>query len=116
MRWIAVGLGALVLGGCTTPADLMKGAPEIAATTKKDPRTYALCVHPLWQEVRPQAAVAEALDGYRLTISAEATGQTDEVLDVKRSATGGSSVKLYQRAAWASIGRSGISDAVRLCL
>lgn len=116
MRWIALGLGLMVLTGCTSPADLMKGAPEVSVTTKKDPRSYALCVHPLWQEVRPQAAVAETLSGYRLTISAEATGQTDEVLDVKRNASGGSTVNLYQRASWASIGRSGISDAVRRCL
>lgn len=116
MRWIALGMGLLLLAGCTTPADLMKGEPEVSATTKKDPRSYALCVHPLWQEVRPQAAVAETLSGYRLTIAAEATGQTDEVLDVNRNASGGSTVKLYQRAAWASIGRAGISEAVHRCL
>lgn len=115
MRMLFALLAAAVLIGCTTPGDLMRKEPTIAAVTDKSPRSYALCVFPLWQEHRRSATMHETADGYRLLIVAEGAGQTDELLEVRRTSTG-SDVRLYQRTPWVSIGRGQVASSARDCL
>lgn len=112
---IMIGVLALaVLAGCTTPGDLRSGKPSISGVTSKQPKQYALCVMPKWQEARSGATLSETQTGYRLIVATNAT--TEELLDVTASKTG-STVALYQRLAWApGYGRAAIEEAVRDCL
>jgi len=110
---LAMGLG--LLAGCTTPGDLLKGSPTIVAETSKSPKAYALCVLPEWQEHQAGATMNETLTGYRLVSSAESIGQTNELLEIKKTAHG-SEVRLYQRMPGITIGRSKITSSVKNCL
>nr|WP_256347312.1 hypothetical protein [Pseudomonas gingeri] len=110
-------IGALVLAalaGCVSPSDLKGNTPSVSATSKKDPKQYALCVFPKWQDARSEATMSETDSGYRLVIGA--MQMTDELLEVKKSGTG-SSVSFYQRVAWMpGVGRTAIELAVKSCL
>lgn len=92
-----------------------QGAPELSATTKKSPKAYALCVYPSWQDYRSSSVMSETTDGYRIVAGSEMNGQTDDVLDIKRSSSG-SSVKLYQRMAWQQLGRGDLKESFNSCL
>lgn len=114
MRVLICSLAALLLAGCVSPSDLKNSKPTINANTAKSPKEYALCVFPRWQDARSEAVMSETTDGYRLVIGAMQL--TDELLDVKKTSSG-SSIALYQRAAWMpGVGRSTIEAAVRSCL
>ncbi|KPG98330.1 hypothetical protein AEQ67_13330 [Pseudomonas sp. RIT-PI-q] len=115
MRILIGAVAVMLLAGCTTPSDLLKGAPELSGTSKKDPKTYALCVYPSWQDYRSSSIMSETSSGYRIVAGNDFNGQTDDVLDVKKSASG-SSVKLYQRMAWQQLGRSSLKDSFNSCL
>ncbi|KAA0946680.1 hypothetical protein FQ186_06650 [Pseudomonas sp. ANT_H14] len=115
MRIAALGLAVALLSGCTTPSDLLSGAPELSATTKKSPKAYALCVFPAWQDYRSSSIMSETADGYRVVAGSEMNGQTDDVLDIKLSSTG-SAVKLYQRMAWQQVGRGDLRRSFNSCL
>lgn len=113
---IFIGLMAVaLLAGCTTPSDLLKRQPELSANTKKDPKAYALCVYPSWQDYRSSAVMSETAAGYRLVAGNDMNGQTDDVLDI-RKITGGSAVKLYQRMAWQQLGRGELKESFSSCL
>lgn len=114
MKKLIAMLAVVVLSGCVSPADLKKSEPSFSAVTKKDPKSYALCVFPQWQEARNEAVMSETVDGYRLIVAAEQL--TDELLEVRKSA-GGSEVQLFQRVPWMpGVGRSAIEAAVKSCL
>jgi hypothetical protein len=115
MKLFVGALAIALLAGCTTPSDLLRGAPELSANTKKDPKAYALCVYPSWQDYRSSAVMSETSTGYRLVAGNDMNGQTDDVLDIKK-ANGGSAVKLYQRMAWQQLGRGGLKEAINNCL
>jgi len=115
MRILIGALAVVLLAGCTTPSDLLKGTPELSANSKKDPKTYALCVYPSWQDYRSSAVMSETSAGYRLVAGNDMNGQTDDVLDIKRTKEG-SAVKLYQRMAWQQLGRAELKESFNSCL
>ena len=115
MRILIGAMAVMLLAGCSTPSDLLKGEPEAVASTKKDPKAYALCVYPHWQDYRASSVMSETLAGYRLVAGSEMNGQTDDVLDIQRTATG-STAKLYQRMAWQQMGRGGVKSSFNSCL
>ncbi|WP_273823008.1 hypothetical protein [Pseudomonas asplenii] len=115
MRFSILALAsALMLAGCVGPGDLAKNDPTIKSVTHKDPKQYALCVFPRWQDARTDSSMAETESGYRLWIASN--NMADELLEVRKTASG-SSVVLYQRMAWSKMmGRSAIEAAVKSCL
>lgn len=115
MKLIVGAVAVMLLAGCTTPSDLLKGSPELAGTSKKDPKAYALCVYPSWQDYRSSSVMSETTNGYRIVAGSEINGQTDDVLDIKKASTG-SVVKLYQRAAWQQMGRGELKSSFNSCL
>lgn len=115
MKLFVGALAMVVLAGCTTPSDLLKGAPELSANTRKDPKAYALCVYPSWQDYRSSAVMSETSTGYRLVAGNDMNGQTDDVLDI-RNIKGGSAVKLYQRMAWQQLGRADLKKSFNSCI
>jgi outer membrane biogenesis lipoprotein LolB len=114
MRLLISALAVALLAGCSTPSDLKSGGATITATTAKQPKQYALCVMPKWQDARSGASMSETEKGYRLLVSTNTTAE--ELLEVNQS-SGGSNVALYQRLSWApGYGRAAIEKAVRDCL
>ncbi|CAI8941802.1 hypothetical protein [Pseudomonas donghuensis] len=114
MRILIGAVAVALLAGCVSTADLEQNKPSITASTAKDPKRYALCVFPKWQASRTDASMAETEDGYRLWVAGN--NMADELLDIRKTASG-SSVTLRQRMAWSAMpGRSGIEAAVRSCL
>ncbi len=114
MRILIAALGVALLAGCVSPSDLRTNTPTVNTTTKKDPKQYALCVFPKWQDARSEATISETENGYRLVIGA--VQLTDELLEVKKASVG-SSVVFYQRLAWMpGMGRSDVESAVKSCL
>lgn len=114
MRILIGAVGLALLAGCVSPGDLEGNDPSINASTAKDPKRYALCVFPKWQAARADSSMVETEDGYRLWIASG--NMADELLDIKKTATG-SSVVLRQRMAWSpGLGRSAIEGAVKSCL
>lgn len=114
MRILIGALAVAFLAGCVGPGDLAENDPSISATTTKDPKRYALCVFPKWQNARSDASMSETETGYRLLIASN--NMADEMLDIVKTAKG-SSVILHQRMAWSMMpGRSAVESAVRSCL
>ncbi|MBD0703418.1 MULTISPECIES: hypothetical protein [unclassified Pseudomonas] len=114
MKFILGVLAVSMLVGCVSPGDLELKAPSILASTDKDPKRYALCVFPRWQDARSDVSMSETEHGYRLI--AASNNLTDELLSVRKTPKG-SSVQLYQRMAWApGYGRSDMELAVKSCL
>ena len=114
MRIFVAAVAVAILAGCVSPSDLRKNTPTVNTTTKKEPKQYALCVFPKWQDARSEATMSETENGYRLVIGA--MQMTDELLEVKKTSVG-SSVVFYQRIAWMpGVGRSAVESAVKSCL
>jgi uncharacterized lipoprotein YajG len=114
MRIFIGALAVALLAGCASPSDLRSGTPTVSTVTTKNPKAYALCVFPQWQDARSEAAMSETQNGYRLLIAA--SGQSDELLDITAKGTG-SSVRFYQRVAWLpGFGRAAVESAVKSCL
>ncbi|MGX4728081.1 hypothetical protein [Pseudomonas corrugata] len=114
MRILIGALAVALLVGCVSPGDLESNDPSISASTEKDPKRYALCVLQRWQDARSDVTMSETEYGYRLI--AATNNMTDELLSIRKMSKG-SSVKLYQRMAWApGYGRSDMERAVRSCL
>ncbi|MGR4042902.1 hypothetical protein FW796_26290 [Pseudomonas sp. 910_21] len=111
---ILIGLAAaLTLSGCVGPGDLERNDPSLRLSSSKDPRSYALCVFPKWQNARNDSSMSETESGYRLVV---ASVMADELLEIRKTSSG-SDVTLYQRMAWAAMpGRSAIESAVKSCL
>ena len=110
-------IGALAVGflaGCVSPSDLKINKPTLSAVTKKEPKQYALCVLPRWQDARSEASLSETENGYRLVVGA--LQLTDELLEIQKTSSG-SKVDFFQRVAWMpGVGRTAIEAAVRECL
>jgi hypothetical protein len=114
MRLFVGAVAVALLAGCVSPGDLESKAHSISARTAKDPKQYALCVLPKWQDARSDVTMSETEHGYRLI--AATSNLTDELLSIRKMSKG-SSVKLYQRMAWApGYGRSAMEQAVKSCL
>lgn len=114
MRILIAAVAVAMLAGCVSPGDLESKAPSISASSAKDPKKYALCVFPKWQDARSDVTMSETEYGYRLI--AASNNMTDELLSI-RKVSNGSSVKLFQRLAWGpGWGRSDMEKAVRNCL
>jgi uncharacterized lipoprotein YajG len=115
MRILIGAVAVALLAGCTTPSDLKSGSPVFSSATKKAPKQYALCVFPKWQDSNAGSTMTETERGYRLVMSNPGVGQTDELLEIDKTATG-SFVRHYQRIAWVQVGRGDVSDAVKKCI
>jgi hypothetical protein len=114
MRLFVGAVAVALLAGCVSPGDLESKDPSISTSTAKDPKRYALCVFPRWQDARSDVSMSETEHGYRLI--AASNNMTDELLSI-RNTSKGSSVKLYQRMAWGpGYGRSDMEQAVKGCL
>ncbi|MCQ9186214.1 hypothetical protein KMT30_45720 [Streptomyces sp. IBSBF 2953] len=114
MKLILGVLAVALLAGCVGPGDLAKNDPSLKLSTKKDPKSYALCVFPKWQDARTDSTMAETESGYRLLVASN--NMADEMLDIRKTSMG-SSVTLHQRMAWSMMpGRSSIESAVKSCL
>lgn len=114
MKFIVGALAVALLAGCVSPGDLQKNEPSLKASTSKDPKRYALCVFPKWQDARSDASMSETETGYRLLVAN--SNMADELLDIRKSQKG-SSVTLYQRMAWSpGYGRSEMKQAINDCL
>lgn len=46
MRIVAVGAALLLLAGCYSPSDLMKGQPGLVVASTKSAKAFALCAFP----------------------------------------------------------------------
>lgn len=114
MKLFVGALAVALLTGCVSPGDLQKNEPSLRASTSKDPKRYALCVFPKWQDARSDASMSETENGYRLLVAN--SNMADELLDIRKSQKG-SSVTLYQRMAWSpGYGRSEMKQAINDCL
>jgi uncharacterized lipoprotein YajG len=114
MRILIGAVAVILLAGCVSPSDLRNNTPTVNATTKKDPKQYAVCVFPKWQDARSEATMSETENGYRLVIGAMQL--TDELLEIKKTPSGSSAI-YYQRMAWMpGVGRTALKAAVRNCL
>lgn len=114
MKLFVGALAVALLAGCVSPGDLQKNDPSLKAFTAKDPKRYALCVFPKWQDARSDASMTETESGYRLLVANN--NMTDELLEIRKSAKG-STVTLYQRMAWSpGYGRGEMKQAINDCL
>lgn len=114
MKLIVGALAVALLAGCVSPGDLQKNDPSFKAVTVKDPKRYALCVYPKWQDARSDAVMSETESGYRLLVASN--NLADELLDIRKTAKG-STVTLYQRMAWSpGYGRGDMKKAINECL
>ncbi|WP_347904971.1 hypothetical protein [Pseudomonas purpurea] len=111
MRILIGTLAVFMLAGCSLPASLVPGEPNVSKLTAKAPKEYALCVLPAWQREIPKTTQVSITNGYRITAPGIVT--SDEVLDIVKSKNG-SRVSLYQRAPWAKTGA--LKKSVNDCL
>jgi len=108
----AIGAVAIaLLAGCSLPASLVPGEPNLSKLTAKTPKDYAACVLPGWQQEIPRTTQVDIANGYRITAPSVITA--DEILDIVKS-KGGSRVSLYQGPPWAKSGA--LNKVVRDCL
>ena len=101
--WIG-SLALTLLAGCSLPASLVPGEPNISKTSDKSPKDYAACLLPLWQKDVAKTSQTSISNGYRITAPSIITA--DEILDIVKYKDG-SRVSLYQGPPWAK------SDAMR---
>lgn len=111
MRMLIAGVAVAMLAGCSLPASLVPGEPNVSKYSAKPPKEYLACVLPLWQEQIPKTTQIGISNGYRLTAPSIITA--DEILDIVKSKDG-SRVSLYQGPPWAKSGA--MRKAVRDCL
>lgn len=111
MRMLMGGVVMAALAGCSLPASVVPGEPNVSKYSEKAPKEYAACVLPLWQQVSSRAAQTGISNGYR--IKAPGIISADEILDIVKSKDG-SRVSLYQGPPWAKSGA--LRQAVRDCL
>jgi hypothetical protein len=108
--WIGI-LALALLAGCSLPASLVPGEPNLSKTTTKAPKDYAACLLPLWQQDIPKTTQTSISNGYRITAPSLVTA--DEILDIIKYKDG-SRVSLYQGPPWAKSGS--LRKSVRDCL
>lgn len=108
--WIG-SLALTMLAGCSLPASLVPGEPNVSKASGKPPKDYAACVLPLWQQDIPKATQISISNGYRITAPSIITA--DEILDIVKYKDG-SRVSLYQGPPWAK--SAALRKSVRDCL
>jgi hypothetical protein len=111
MRMLMGGVVMASLAGCSLPASVVPGEPNVSKYSEKAPKEYAACVLPLWQQVSARTTQTGISNGYR--IKAPGIISADEILDIVKSKDG-SRVSLYQGPPWAKSGA--LRQAVRDCL
>jgi hypothetical protein len=108
--WIG-GIAVAMLAGCSLPASLVPGEPNLSKYSNKIPKDYAACVLPLWQQQISKTTQAPISNGYR--IKAPSIITADEILDIVKYKDG-SHISLYQGPPWAK--SEAMRKAVRSCL
>jgi hypothetical protein len=108
--WIG-SLALALLTGCSLPASLVPGEPNLSKTSDKPPKEYAACLLPLWQKDVARTSQTSISNGYRITAPSIITA--DEILDIVKYKDG-SKVSLYQGPPWAKSGS--LRQSVRDCL
>lgn len=111
MRMLMGGVVMASLAGCSLPASLVPGEPNVNKFSEKTPKEYAACVLPAWQQEIPGTKQSAISNGYRITAPSIITA--DEILDIVKSRDG-SRVSLYQGPPWAKSGA--LRTVVRDCL
>ncbi|WP_347907374.1 hypothetical protein [Pseudomonas grandcourensis] len=111
MRMLMGGVVLALLGGCSLPASLVPGEPNVSKHSEKTPKEYAACVLPAWQKEVSNTTQVSISNGYRITAPSVITA--DEVLDIVKYKDG-SRVSLYQGPPWAKSGD--LRKIVRDCL
>lgn len=111
MRMLLGGVVMASLAGCSLPASLVPGEPNVSKYSEKPPKEYAACVLPIWQSHVSKSFQTGISNGYRITAPSIITA--DEILDIVKSKSG-SHVSLYQGPPWAKSGA--LRQAVRDCL
>jgi hypothetical protein len=107
-------MGAVVvalLAGCSLPASLVPGEPNMGKNSDKPPKELAACVLPAWQQEVSHTTQTSISNGYRITAPSIITA--DEILDIVKYKDG-SRVSLYQGPPWAK--SAALRKAVRDCL
>lgn len=110
-RMFLGGVILALLGGCSLPASVVPGEPNVSKYSEKTPKLLAGCVLPIWQKEVSNTTQSSISNGYRITAPSIITA--DEVLDIVKSKDG-SRVSLYQGPPWAKSGA--LREAVRDCL
>jgi hypothetical protein len=110
-RMLLGGVVLTLLGGCSLPASVVPGEPNVNKYSEKPPKELAACVLPVWQQEVSSTTQSSISNGYRITAPSVITA--DEVLDIVKSKDG-SRVSLYQGPPWAKSGA--LREAVRDCL
>ncbi|MDZ5431186.1 hypothetical protein T3H00_00700 [Pseudomonas fluorescens] len=105
------GVVLALLAGCSLPASLVPGEPNVSKYSEKPPKDLAACVLPAWQKEISGTTQTSISNGYRITAPSIVTA--DEILDIVKSKEG-SRVSLYQGPPWAKSGA--LRKAVRDCL
>ncbi|MET0774091.1 MAG: hypothetical protein ABWZ65_01180 [Pseudomonas mandelii] len=111
MRMLIGGVAMAMLAGCSLPASLVPGEPNVSKYSNKAPKEYAACLLPLWQQEVPKTTQTGISNGYR--INAPSIITADEILDIVKYKDG-SRVSLYQGPPWAK--SDAMRKAVRSCL
>jgi hypothetical protein len=111
MRVLMGGIALAMLAGCSLPASLVPGEPNVSKYSEKPPKEYAACVLPAWKEQVSNTTQTSISNGYRITAPSVITA--DEIVDIVKSRDG-SRVSLYQGPPWAKSGA--MRKTVRDCL
>jgi hypothetical protein len=111
MRMLMGGVVLALMGGCSLPASLVPGEPNVSKHSEKAPKEYAACVLPAWQKEVSNTTQVSISNGYRITAPSVITA--DEVVDIVKYKDG-SRVSLYQGPPWAKSGD--LRKIVRDCL
>ncbi|MGE8185902.1 hypothetical protein [Pseudomonas sp. NPDC086278] len=111
MRMLIGGIALAMLAGCSLPASLVPGEPNVSKYSSKVPKDYAACILPLWQQQVSRTAQTSISNGYR--INAPSVITADEILDVVKYKDG-SRISLYQGPPWAK--SAAMRKAVKDCL
>lgn len=111
MRVLIGALAVAALAGCSLPASLVPGEPNVSEITAKVPKEYAQCVLPAWQRAIPKTTQVTISNGYRITAPSVVTA--DETLDIVKYKNG-SRISLYQGPPWAK--SSALMKSVHDCL
>ncbi|WP_160107414.1 hypothetical protein [Pseudomonas izuensis] len=110
-RMLIGGAVLALLAGCSLPASLVPGEPNVSKHSEKPPKELAACVLPAWQKEVSSTTQSSIANGYRITAPSIVTA--DEILDIVKWKEG-SRVSLYQGPPWAK--SNALRKSVRDCL
>ena len=111
MRMLIGGVTLAMLAGCSLPASVVPGEPNVSKYSNKPPKELAACIFPAWQKEIPKTTQIGISNGYR--IKAPSIITADEILDIVKYKDG-SRVSLYQGPPWAK--SDAMRKAVKNCL